>query len=61
MTRADRERALDHEAALARADRILVTAHPAEALGSVAVRAGEGALESYLDAAAVSGPAGIVP
>ena len=61
MTRADRERALDHEAALARADRILVTAHPAEPLGSVALRAGEGALESYLDAAAVSGPAGLAP
>lgn len=60
MTRADRERALDHPAALARADRILVTAHPAEPLGAVAVRAGEGALESYLDAA-VSGPAGLVP
>ena len=50
--RADRGRALDHEAALARADRILVTAHPAEPLGSVAVRAGEGALESYLEAVA---------
>ena len=61
MTRADRERALDHGVALARADRILVTAHPAEPLGSVALRAGEGALESYLDAAAVSGPAGLAP
>jgi hypothetical protein len=40
---------LDHAAALARADRILVTAHPAEPLASVALRAGEGALESCLD------------
>ncbi len=39
---------LDHAAALARADRILVTAHPAEPVASVALRAGEGALESYL-------------
>jgi hypothetical protein len=39
---------LDHAAALARADRILVTAHPAEPVASVALRAGDGALESYL-------------
>ena len=53
--RADRGQALDHEAALARADRILVTAHPAEPPASVAVRAGEGVLESYLEAG-VSAP-----
>jgi hypothetical protein len=41
----------EHAAALARADRILVTAHPAEPLASVALRAGEGVLESCLDGA----------
>jgi hypothetical protein len=39
---------VDHAAALARAERILVTAHPAEPLASVALRAGEGALEAFL-------------
>lgn len=47
---------IDHAAALARADRILVTAHPAEPLASVALRAGEGALEICLDSA--RGPGG---
>jgi hypothetical protein len=37
---------LDHAAALARADRILVTAHPAESPSTVAIHAAEGALES---------------
>ncbi len=46
---------LDHAAALARADRILVTAHPAEPVASVALRAGAGALESYLTAVGAAG------
>ncbi len=57
---------LDHAAALARADRILVTAHPAEPVASVALRAGAGAVEAYLTSArasaraprVVAGPAG---
>ncbi|MDT7579436.1 MAG: hypothetical protein QOK35_700 [Pseudonocardiales bacterium] len=49
QARADPARALDHAAALARADRILVTAHPAEPVSVVALRAGEGALVAYLD------------
>lgn len=48
VRRADAERGVDHSAALARAERVLVTAHPAEPLASVALRAGEGALESCL-------------
>ena len=46
--RVDTAPVVDHAAALARAERILVTAHPAEPLASVALRAGEGALESFL-------------
>jgi hypothetical protein len=46
--RADTAPVVDHAAVLARAERILVTAHPAEPLASVALRAGEGALDSFL-------------
>ena len=40
---------LDHGAALSRAERVFLTAHPAEAPSSVVLRAGDAALESYLD------------
>ena len=40
---------LDHDAALARADRVFVTAHPAEPPAAVVLRAGEAALRSYMD------------
>jgi hypothetical protein len=46
--------------AAARADRVLVTAHPAEPATSVVLRAGEAALASYLDDALRGGvPGGI--
>jgi hypothetical protein len=51
---------LGHAAALGRADRILVTAHPAEPPSAVAMRAAEGALESYLDRARDGRPAHLV-
>jgi hypothetical protein len=51
---------LDHAAALARADRILVTAHPAEPPSAVAIRAAEGALESYVGCARDGRPAHLV-
>lgn len=41
--------ALDHDAAAARADRVFVTAHPAEPTTAVLLRAGDTALTSYLD------------
>jgi hypothetical protein len=51
---------LDHAAALARADRILVTAHPGEPVASAALRAGAGALESYLTSAGAARPPHVV-
>ena len=51
----------DHAAALARADRILVTAHPTEPISAVALRAGEGALECYVDRARGGRPPHVAP
>jgi hypothetical protein len=48
--------ALDHEAAAARADRVLVTAHPSESVTSTALRAGETVLQSYMDDLGAAGP-----
>jgi hypothetical protein len=42
-------RAVTGTVALARADRVLVTAHPAEPLNAVALRAGEAALTAAVD------------
>jgi len=53
-------RAGDHETALRSADRVFVTAHPAERAAAVALRAGEAALESYLDGARAAGPSHLV-
>jgi hypothetical protein len=39
----------DDEAARARVDRVFVTAHPSESVTSTALRAGEAALQSYMD------------
>jgi hypothetical protein len=44
-------RAVTGTVALARADRVLVTAHPAEPLNAVALRAGEAALTAAMDGA----------
>jgi hypothetical protein len=42
---------LDHDAALASAGRVFVTAHPAEPATSVVLRAGEAALTTYAESA----------
>ena len=42
----------DHEGALTAADRVFVTAHPAEPTTSVLMRAGAAALTSYVDGGA---------
>ena len=39
----------DHDAALGSADRVFITAHPSEQVPSVALRAGEAALRSYVE------------
>jgi hypothetical protein len=40
---------LDHDAALGCADRVFATAHPAEPVATVVLRAGEAALRSYVE------------
>jgi hypothetical protein len=50
--------ALDHDGALAAADQVFVTAHPAEPATFVLLRAAEAALTSYVDSARETGTDG---